>query len=39
MAEIVYNNAKNTNTGNMQFQFNCGYHFYIFFEEKANICS
>ena len=36
MAELVYNNGKNANTGHTLFKFNCGYHYYVFFEEDTN---
>ena len=39
VAEFVYNNAKNTSTGHTPFELNCGYHFYISFEEDTNLCS
>ena len=39
MAEFAYNNAKNSSTGHMPFELNCGYHSCIFFEEDINPCS
>ena len=36
MAEFVYNNAKNTSTGHMPFELNCGYHLRVFFEGDLN---
>ena len=36
MAEFTYNNAKNTNTGHMLFELNCGYHLCIFYEENLD---
>ena len=33
MAEFTYNNAKNVNIGYMLFEFNCGYHLYIFYKK------
>lgn len=36
MTKFVYSNAKNTITGYMLFQFNCGYHLRIFFENETN---
>ena len=39
MAEFVYNNAKNSSTGHMPFELNCGYHPQIFFEKATNSCS
>lgn len=38
MAEFAYNNTKNTSIGHMSFKLNCGYHFYIFFEDEINPC-
>ena len=39
MAEFVYNNAKNANTGHTPFELNCGYHFCISFKEDTDPCS
>ena len=39
MVEFVYNNAKNASTGHTPFEFNCGYHPRLFFEEDTNLCS
>ena len=36
MAEFAYNNAKNTSTGHMLFEFNCSYYPYVFFEDNIN---
>ena len=36
MAEFAYNNLKNSNTGHMSFELNCGYHPCVFFEENTN---
>lgn len=37
MAEFVYNNTENTNTGYTSLEFNYGYHLYVFFEDKMNL--
>ena len=39
MAKLVYNNAKNTSTGNTNFKLNYGYHPRILYEEKVNLRS
>lgn len=39
MAEFVYNNIKNINTGYTLFELNYGYHPSVFFEDKTNLCS
>ncbi len=36
MAEFAYNNAKNPNTSYTPFEFNCGYHSKVLFEEDVN---
>ncbi len=36
MAEFIYNNAKNTNTGHIPFELNCGYYQIVSFEEDVN---
>ena len=36
MAEFAYNNAKNISTGYTPFEFNCGYHPRVFYEEDLN---
>ena len=36
MAEFAYNNAKNSSTGHMPFELNCGYHLCVFFEEDTD---
>ena len=36
MAEIAYNNAKNASTGHTLFEFNCGYHPQISYEEDLD---
>lgn len=36
-AKFAYNNAKNASTGYMLFEFNCGYHCYVFFEDKIDL--
>lgn len=35
MAKFTYNNSKILITDYMQFKFNFGHHFYIFFEKKT----
>ena len=36
MAEFAYNIAKNSSTGHMPFELNCGYHLCVFFEEDTD---
>ncbi len=36
MAEFAYNNIKNANIGHTPFEFNCGYHPRVFFEEDVD---
>lgn len=36
MAEFIYNNAKNRNTGHMAFKLNCGYSFWILYKDNIN---
>ena len=36
MAEFIYNNAKNANTGHTLFKLNCGYHLKVSFEENVD---
>ena len=36
MAEFAYNNAKNTSTGHIPFELNCGYHLKVSFEEDVD---
>ena len=36
MAEFAYNNAKNTRTGHISFELNCGYHPIVSFREDIN---
>ncbi len=38
MAEFTYNNTKNTSIGYTSFEFNCGYHSKVSFEEDVNPC-
>ena len=38
MAEFIYNDAINANTGHNPFKLNYGYHSHIFFEEDTNPC-
>ena len=35
MAEFAYNNARNASTGHMPFEFNCGYYFWVLYEEDG----
>ena len=39
MAEFVYNNTKNANTGHMSFELNCSYHPQDSFKDNINLCS
>ena len=39
MAKSAYNKAKNTNTGYMPFELNCGYYSLVFYEKDINPCS
>ena len=39
MAKFAYNNTKNASIGHTPFELNCGYHFYVSFEEDTNFCS
>ena len=36
MAEFVYNNTKNANTGYLSFKLNYKYYFYIFYKKDLN---
>ena len=36
MTEFAYNNAKNTSTGHMSFELNCGYFFRMSYKEEVN---
>ena len=36
IAEFAYNNAKNTSIGHTLFEFNCGDHPWVFYEENIN---
>ena len=36
MAEFAYNNAKNTGTGYILFELNCGYYLRVFFKEDID---
>ena len=36
MAEFAYNNAKNSSTGHIPFEFNCGYHPQILYKEDVD---
>ena len=39
MAEFAYKYAKNASTGHMPFELNCGYHFWVSYEEDINFRS
>ena len=39
MAEFAYINAKNASIGYTSFEFNCGYHLWMFYKEDINPCS
>ena len=39
MAEFAYNNTKNISTGHTPFELNCGYLFWMLYEEKVDSCS
>ena len=39
MAQFVYNNAKNVNTGHTLFELNCGYNPHVFYKENTDPCS
>lgn len=34
MVEFTYNNSKNASMGYTSFELNCGYHLWVFFEDK-----
>ena len=36
IAEFVYNNAKNANTGHIPFKLNCGFHPRVFFKDNID---
>ncbi len=36
MAEFAYNNMKNTSTGHMPFELNCGYHSQASYKEDVD---
>ena len=38
MAEFTYNKSKNANMGHTLFEINCGYHPWVSFEDKCNVC-
>ncbi len=38
MAEIAYNNTKNTSTDHNPFELNYGYHPRVLFEEDVDLC-
>ena len=37
MAEFAYNNTKNATPSHTLFEFNCGYHLKVLFEEHVNL--
>ena len=37
MAKFAYNNAKNTSIGHTPFEFNCGFHPQVSFEDNVNL--
>ena len=39
MAEFAYNNANNASIGHMPFDFNCEYHFWVFYKENIDLRS
>ena len=39
MAEIFYNNIKNTSTGHTPLELNSDYHFWILYEKEVDLCS
>ena len=39
MAELAYNNAKNSNTGYTLFKLNCGFYSQVFIKDDVNPCS
>ena len=39
MVEFAYNNTKNTSTGHISFEPNCGYHFKVLFKENIDLRS
>ena len=39
MAEFAYNNTKNTSTGHILFELNCGYYPWMLYKEKIDSCS
>ena len=39
IAEFIYNNAKNANTGYILFELNYGYHFCVSYEKDLDLCS
>ena len=39
MAELAYNNAKNSDIGYTPCELNSNYHFYFFFDKNTNPCS
>ena len=38
MAMFAYNNVKNASTGYMPFKLNCGFYFWLFYEEDIDSC-
>ena len=39
ITEFAYNNAKNTSTGHIPFELNCGFHLRVSFEDNVDLCS
>ena len=39
MAKFIYNNDRNTSTGNILFELNYSYYWVTFFKENTNLCS
>lgn len=39
MAKFIYINAKNTSTGHIPFELNCGYYFWILYKKKVDLRS
>ena len=36
IAEFAYKNARNVSTGHTPFKLNCGYHFWVLYEENVD---
>ena len=39
IAKFAYNNAKNTSTGHIPFELNCGYHSWMSYKDNVDPCS